>query len=139
VAGNQWGVYVQGYQVRFRAKVAFDQQVDDPALSVVFENEAGQSVFIASTGVEHECSGSFAAGEEAVFSVEFENRLAPGRYYPIASLARRGGGLDLIDRSRREIGFLVQGSAAQGGIVDLPYVSSVERATTGDRPRAEVS
>ena len=138
-AGQQWGVYMQGYQVRFRARVAFEEHVEDPALSVLFENEAGQPVFIASTAVEHERSGSFARGEEAVFSVEFENRLAPGRYYPVASLARRGGGLDLIDRSRREISFLVQGSTAQGGIVDLPCVSSIERTAAGARTRVEVS
>jgi ABC-type polysaccharide/polyol phosphate transport system ATPase subunit len=138
-AGQQWGVYMQGYQVRFRARVAFEEHVEDPALSVLFENEAGQPVFIASTAVEHERSGSFARGEEAVFSIEFENRLAPGRYYPVASLARRGGGLDLIDRSRREISFLVQGSTAQGGIVDLPCVSSIERTAAGARTRVEVS
>jgi hypothetical protein len=108
-------------------------------LRVTFENEAGQPVFVASTAVEHERSGSFVPGEEAVFSVEFENRLAPGRYYPIASLVRRGGGLDLIDRSTREIAFLVQSSTAQGGIVDLPYASSVERAAVGPRSRIEVS
>ncbi|HWW90954.1 MAG TPA: ABC transporter ATP-binding protein [Solirubrobacteraceae bacterium] len=138
-AGDQWGVYLQGYQVRFRARVAFDEAIDDPALRVTFENDAGQPVFVASTAVEHERSGSFVPGEEAVFSVEFENRLAPGRYYPIASLVRRGGGLDLIDRSTREIAFLVQGSTAQGGIVDLPYASSVERAAVGPRSRIEVS
>ncbi len=128
-AGDQWGVYLQGYMVRFKARVVFERKVEDPALRVQFENDAGQEVFVASTAVEHERSGSFEAGEEAIFSVEFENRFAPGRYYPVASLARRGGGLDLIDRSKREISFLVQGTAAQGGIVDLRYVSNVERTS----------
>jgi ABC-type polysaccharide/polyol phosphate transport system ATPase subunit len=137
--GNQWGVYMQGYAVRFRARVAIERQLEDPALSVSFENEAGQTVFVASTAVEHERSGSFAAGEEVVFTVEFENHLGPGRYFPVASLVRRGGGLDLIDRSKREISFLVQGSSAQGGLVDLPYRSNVERATADDRPRMEIS
>jgi ABC-type polysaccharide/polyol phosphate transport system ATPase subunit len=138
-AGKQWGVYLQGYPVRFRARVAFDERVDDPSLRVTFENEAGQPVFVASTAVEHERSGSFGVGEEAVFTVEFENRLAPGRYYPVASLARRGGGLDLIDRSKREVEFFVQGSTAQGGLVDLHYASNVERAEDSDRARIEVS
>lgn len=134
-AGKQWGVYVQGYPVRFCARVAFDEHIEDPALEVIFENEDAQRVFIASTAVEHERSGNFTPGEEAVFSVEFENRFAPGRYFPIANLARRGGGLDLIDRSKREISFLVQGSTAQGGIVDLPFTASIERAAAGERPK----
>jgi ABC-type polysaccharide/polyol phosphate transport system ATPase subunit len=128
-AGGQWGVYLQGYLVRFNARVVFDRPVEDPALRVQFQNEAGEDVFIATTAVQHERSGRFEPGEEAVFSVEFENRLAPGRYFPIATLARRGGGLDMIDRSKREIAVLVQGATAQGGIVDLPYVSNVERAS----------
>jgi ABC-2 type transport system ATP-binding protein len=138
-AGQQWGVYVQGHPVRFCARVVFNERIEDPALEVAFENDGGQRVFVASTAIEHERSGSFAPEEEAVFSVEFENRLGPGRYHPVASLARRGRGLDLIDRSKREISFLVQGSTAQGGLVDLPFTSSIERRAAADRHKAEVA
>jgi ABC-type polysaccharide/polyol phosphate transport system ATPase subunit len=126
--GNQWGVYLQGYLVRFNARVVFERRVVDPSLRVQFENEAGQDVFIASTAVQHERSGTFEPGDEAVFSIEFENRFSPGRYFPIATLAHRGGGLDMIARSKREIVFLVQSATAQGGVVDLPYTASIERA-----------
>jgi len=133
-AGEQWGVYLQGYMVRFSARVAFDRRVEDPALKVQFQNESGEDVFIATTAVQHERSGAFEPGEEAVFSVEFENRFAPGRYFPVATLARRGGGLDMIARSKREIAVLVQGATAQGGIVDLPYASNVARAGATSSP-----
>ena len=47
---------------------------------------------IATTAREHERSGHFDAGDEAVFSVRFDNHLAPGRYLPVATLVRRGAG-----------------------------------------------
>ncbi len=138
-AGGQWGVYLQGYTVRFSARVKFERRVADPELRVQFENDARQDVFIASTAVQHERSGAFEPGDEAVFSIEFENRFAPGRYYPVATIARRGAGLDVIARSKREIMFLVQGATAQGGLVDLPYVASVQRAPVSTMSGAHVA
>ncbi|HEX3909333.1 MAG TPA: ABC transporter ATP-binding protein [Solirubrobacteraceae bacterium] len=138
-AHEQWGVYLQGYVVRFNARVVFEQRVVDPALKVQFENEAGQDVFIASTAVQHERSGTFEAGEEAVFSVEFENRFSPGRYFPVATLARRGAGLDMIARSKREIAFLVQSATAQGGLVDLPYAANIERVAAPEPGHVHVA
>ena len=64
-----------------------------------------------------------------IFSVEFDNHLSPGKYYPTVNVARRGGGLDVIHRIRRMATITVFGSTAQGGVVDLPYVvTKVERA-----------
>jgi ABC-type polysaccharide/polyol phosphate transport system ATPase subunit len=138
-AGGRWAVYNQGYPVVFKARVAFAESVDDPALTVTFENEQRQPAMVATTAREHERSGRFEPGGEAVFSVRFDNHLAPGRYLPVASIVRRGSGLDLIDRYPRGVHFMVGGVVAGGGYVDLPYTTAVERVGSSDRPWAEVS
>jgi ABC-type polysaccharide/polyol phosphate transport system ATPase subunit len=138
IAGGRWALYNQGYPIVLKARVLFEQAVEDPALQVSFENEAHTSAMMATTGRQFERSGRFEAGEEAIFSVRFENHLSPGRYYPIASLARRGSGLDLIDRHPRGPSFIVGGINAEGGYVDLPYSADIERVGVGDRTRVEV-
>jgi hypothetical protein len=62
-----------------------------------------------------------------MFSFSFDNVLAPGRYSPVVALAHRGEGLNAIDRYDRGFSFLVTGTVAQGGIVDLPADVSIER------------
>jgi len=126
--GKRQNACLQGDTLRFKAAVAFESALDDPAFSVEIEDEWGSKIFVATTVVEHERSGHFAAGEEVVFGVEFENRLSPGKYYPTVNVARRGGGLDVIHRVRRMSTITVFGSAAQGGLVDLPYVAAVDRS-----------
>ena len=59
--------------------------VEDPAASVQVDNEEHRPVLVATTEVENERSGSFAPGEEVMFSFTFDNVLAPGRYSPCSS------------------------------------------------------
>ncbi len=138
-AGERWAVYNQGYPVVFKARVAFSESTADPALQVAFESEDRRTAMVTTTSREHERSGHFEAGDEAIFSVRFDNHLAPGRYLPVASLVRRGSGLDVIDRYPGGLHFMVGGVTAGGGYVDLPYTSAVERLGSSDRPRAEVT
>jgi len=138
-AGERWAVYNQGYPVAFRARVVFERAVDDPALRVTIENEDRRVAMVATTGHELERSGRFEAGEEAVFALHFVNHLAPGRYFPVASLVRRGRDLDVVDRYPRGLHFMVGGVAAGGGYVDLPYTATVERVRSGEHAPAEVS
>jgi hypothetical protein len=63
-----------------------------------------------------------------VFSFSFENVLAPGRYNPLFTLAHRGTGLDLIDRIEGAFSFVVTGSEAMGGAVDLPVEVGISRS-----------
>jgi len=136
--GTQAPMYLQGHEFRFCARVEFVQEVEDPGLTVDFENDEKVKVLVAGTAREHERSGRFAAGEQAVFSVAFTNLLAPGRYYPIVTVSRLGRGLEILDRSAREISIVVQGSTAEGGVVDLPVRAAIERAPSSDRRHAEV-
>jgi ABC-2 type transport system ATP-binding protein len=127
-AGDRWAVYNQGYPVVIKACVRFNASVDDPVLHLVIENEGRRPAVIAMTSREHERSGSFHAGDEAIFSVRFENYLCPGRYFPVLSLVRRGSGLDVIDRYPRGLHFMVGGPESTGGYVDLPFTSAIERS-----------
>ncbi len=137
IAGGRWALYNQGHPLVFKARVVFERAVEDPALQVSFENEAGHAALMATTGRQHERTGRFEAGDEAIFSVSFDNHLSPGRYFPIATLARRGSGLDMIDRHRRGLHFLVGGVNAEGGYVDLPYAAAIERVAGHHRARVQ--
>jgi ABC-type polysaccharide/polyol phosphate transport system ATPase subunit len=136
--GAQSPMYLQGQTLRFCARVEFVAESEDPGLTVEIENEDQVKVLVASTAIEHERSGRFAAGEEAVFSVEFTNVLAPGRYFPVVTVSRLGRGLEILDRSTRETSMVVAGSAARGGLVDIPVRASIERSPSSERRHAEV-
>ena len=104
----------------FHVEVEFAETVEDPSLTVAFVNDHGQNVFILSTIVEHDRSGTFRAGERAHFAVRFSNYLAPGRYEPLASLAHRGSGHELIDRWEGKLSIVVVSLTPTGGVVDVP-------------------
>jgi ABC-type multidrug transport system ATPase subunit len=127
-AGERQNACAQGERLRFKASVAFESSVEDPAFSVEIEDEWGTKIFVATTSLENERSGHFAAGEEVTFCVDFENHLSPGKYHPTVNVSHRGAGLDVIHRVRRMATITVFGSAAQGGLVDLPYSTRIERS-----------
>ena len=127
-AGERRTTLPQGQRVTLRALVRFMVDVEDPAASLYVLNEEHVAIVVTTTAREHERSGHFAAGEEALFSFSFENVLAPGRYSPLLTLAHRGTGLDLMDRFEGSLAFLVTGAGALGGLVDLPVEVSVERS-----------
>jgi ABC-type polysaccharide/polyol phosphate transport system ATPase subunit len=117
----------QRERITLHARVSFMVGVEDPAASVYVLNEEHKAVMVASTASEHERSGHFRAGAEAVFSFTFDNVLAPGRYSPMFTLAHRGFGVDLIDRFEGAFSFVVTGPEALGGFVDLPVEVAVSR------------
>jgi ABC-type polysaccharide/polyol phosphate transport system ATPase subunit len=125
----------QGQQVTLNALVRFTIDVEDPAASVYVLNENHVAVIVATSARDHEHSGHFRAGEEVLFSFTFENVLAPGRYSPLFTLAHRGTGLDLMDRFEGAFSFVVTGSGAMGGLVDLPVEVSVARQPSPISPQ----
>ncbi len=127
IAGKRQNVCLQGERLRFKAAVRFESAVDDPAFTVEIEDAWGTKMFVASTAAENERTGHFSAGEEVVLCIDFENRLSPGKYHPTVNVSRRGSGLDVIHRVRRMSTITVYGSAALGGVVDLPYTATIER------------
>ena len=127
-----------GTRNTFRAVVEFNEAVDDPSLTVAFVNDHGQNVVIISTMLDHERTGGFPAGGRALFAAEFDNILAPGRYEPLANLAQRGTGHELIDRWEKQMSIVVVGyGATAGGLVDVPcqwQITSTARDLSVERP-----
>jgi hypothetical protein len=133
-AGERLTSVPQGSRVRLRARVAFMVDVEDPQSSVYIHNSEHQAVIVVSSTVSNERTGHFRAGDEAVFSFSFENVLAPGRYNPVFNLAHHGFGLDTIDRFEGAFSFVVTGSEALGGLVDVPVEFGISRS---DSPLAQ--
>jgi ABC-type polysaccharide/polyol phosphate transport system ATPase subunit len=125
--GQRQQAVPQGQRITLRAKVAFLVDVEDPAASLYVLNEEHKAIIVASTVSDHERTGHFATGDEAVFSFSFDNVLAPGRYSPMFTLAHRGAGVDLIDRFEGAFSFVVTGAGALGGVVDVPVEVSATR------------
>ncbi len=115
----------QGEPLTLRALVTFNTDVRDPAVSMALFNEQRQQVVVATTAREQEESGAFAAGERAVFVFSFHNMLAPGRYHPVLTITHRGEGLDVIDRFAGGMSFVVSGTTASGGLVEIPVQTEV--------------
>ena len=120
----------QGQRITLKALVRFTVEVEDPSASVYVLNEDHVAIIVATSAGEDDRSGAFAAGEEVLFSFSFDNVLAPGRYNPLFTLAHRGTGLDLMDRFEGAFSFVVTGTGAMGGVVDLPVDVGVTRART---------
>jgi ABC-type polysaccharide/polyol phosphate transport system ATPase subunit len=118
----------QGTDIVVKAVAEFHGPLSDPAVGITIENEDRQPVFAASSIWVEERTGSFAAGDRATLTVKFPNVLAPGRYFITPYIARRGSGLDMVDRYPRMISFLVIGTRESGGIVELDHDLSFERS-----------
>jgi ABC-type polysaccharide/polyol phosphate transport system ATPase subunit len=130
-AGQRLSSVPQHQHVTLSARVRFMIPVQDPACSVYVHDDQHRTLLVMTTAVEHDRSGSFEHGDEAVFSFSFDNVLAPGRYAPVIWLANRGTGLDVIDRFEGKFSFVVTGPGALGGAVDIPITTEVSR--TGAR------
>jgi hypothetical protein len=107
--------------------VAFRGAAENPAFAAVFENHAGYPLFATSTDWAKRDTGTYAPGDEALFSVSLENAFAPGRLFGSPWVMRRED-RDLMDRRPRIASAVVTGTHVSGGLVDLPHDISLERA-----------
>ncbi|HZL48540.1 MAG TPA: ABC transporter ATP-binding protein [Solirubrobacteraceae bacterium] len=123
--GERRAVAPQSVPTTLKARVTFNAAVRDPMVTLAINNEQHQSVIVGSTGGEHENSGIFRAGEEAVFAFSFHNMLAPGRYEPTFTVTNRGSGLSVIDRYEGRFSFVVTGSVVSGGMVEVPVQTEI--------------
>jgi ABC-2 type transport system ATP-binding protein len=123
--GQRVNVINQGQRCHLTARVRFEQDEQDPVFAATFVNADRQNVFVANTAKAGYSTGSFRAGEDATFGLDFENSLAPGRYWVSIVLTHHRG--RQMDRWEQVFSFGVAGSGATGGIVDLPHDFQVER------------
>ncbi|HKP90887.1 MAG TPA: ABC transporter ATP-binding protein [Thermoleophilaceae bacterium] len=125
--GGPQSVLPQGRTCTFRMRVRFHAPAEHPAFAVLFESEARHPLFATSTDWASTQTGSYATGDEAVFSVSFENHFAPGRLLASPWVVRRGS-QDLFDRRPRMTSVVVTGTRTSGGLVDLEHDVALERA-----------
>jgi ABC-type polysaccharide/polyol phosphate transport system ATPase subunit len=121
----------QSEPLTIKTLVTFNAEVNDPAVSLTLLNEQRQPVVVATTTEQREETGRFAAEEHALFSFSFHNMLAPGRYHTILTITHRGDGLDVIDRFAGGLSFVVSGTSASGGMVEIPVETDVTRVGFG--------
>ncbi len=126
-ASERLTIAPQSVPTTLKALVTFNASVRDPAVTLTIENEHHQPVIVGTTVHEHERSGVFHAGEEAVFAFSFHNMLAPGRYEPCFTISHRGSGLSIIDRYEARFSFVVTGAVASGGLVEVPVQTDITR------------
>jgi hypothetical protein len=96
---------------------------------MVFYNDRWDELFVATTAFASARAGRFASGDSATFSVELSCVFGPGRYLPSAIVAHSGSGDDVIDRWDKVLSFVVVGPTATGGLVDVPYRTTIEPVT----------
>ena len=132
--GERRAAVPQGQRVTMHARVHFMVDVSDPSVSIYVLNEEHKAILVLSTVRDHERTGEFSAGEDAVFSFTFQNVLAPGRYNPTVIIAHRGTGVALLDQFKGEFSFVVTGADALGGLVDVPVEVATRRAEAAGSP-----
>jgi ABC-type polysaccharide/polyol phosphate transport system ATPase subunit len=125
--GQRTTALPQGRPCTFRAKLEFREPMQHPAVAVLFENDRHHPLFAASTDTfNHGDTGLFEAGDSAIFSVAFENSIAPGRIYASPWVIHRRG-TALADRRPRMLSAIVTGTQSSGGLVDLPHDVTLDR------------
>ncbi len=111
-----------------KVRVKFNWELEEPSLALSLDSDRGAKVFATSSTWAGKRTGSFRAGDEVVFSVSFDNVLAPGRYYASPHVALlEGGGAGIVDRRERAAALVVTGDGAEGGLVKVPHDFDLER------------
>jgi ABC-type polysaccharide/polyol phosphate transport system ATPase subunit len=124
--GHRTAALVTGRPCRFRTRVRFKAQLQDPVFGVNLHNSNHDHVWGANN-LSDEKSGRFEAGEEIVFDIAFRNVLAPDRYFATPAVANAAGGLSWHDRRDRFATVMVTGPRPANGLVELPFEVAVQR------------
>ena len=136
--GERHGTLPQGEVCSFRMRVVFNQEVENPALAVLIENEAHLPLFATSTDSVDYKTGRYAPGDEAVFSVRFENLFAPGRLFASPWVTSGQPRNDLLDRRPQFVSAVVTGTRNTGALVNLDHDVVVE-TSSGEKLSARAS
>jgi ABC-type polysaccharide/polyol phosphate transport system ATPase subunit len=126
--GERVNAVALGDPLQFCFEVDVHETLVDPVFAVVLRNDAHQALIRASTEQDGVASGQFEAGSRAVVRLEFENILAPNRYWGTASIALPGSGMEISDERVDIATLIVHGVRSSGAVVDMPHEFRVERA-----------
>jgi ABC-type polysaccharide/polyol phosphate transport system ATPase subunit len=125
--GERVNAVALGDPLQFCFEVDVHETLVDPVFAVVLRNDAHQALIRASTEQDGVASGQFEAGSRAVVRLEFENILAPNRYWGTASIALPGSGMEISDERVDIATLIVHGVRSSGAVVDMPHEFRVER------------
>ena len=117
----------------FAARIRFHEEIENPLFGINIQNSHRDHVMSASNVRSNPRCGTFAAGEEVLMRIRFENVLAPDRYHVTPAVARQGGAW--VDRRERMISIVVTGAKHTDALRDLPFELAIERGATA---RAEL-
>jgi ABC-type polysaccharide/polyol phosphate transport system ATPase subunit len=118
----------QGEALRMCMAVGFHTPIEDPLFSFHLRNEARHVVFATGSTVHMASTGSFAAGEEVVLRVAMDNWFPPGRYDFSPTVAREGGGADVLDLREDLATLMIHGTRHSGGVIEVPHTLEIERS-----------
>jgi ABC-type polysaccharide/polyol phosphate transport system ATPase subunit len=116
----------QSSRVTYRARVRFDAPIEKPIFGMILKGESGEHVFVTNTMLDGVDTGSYAAGEEAVYSVAFDAHLAVGRWTASPAVAYQDA-QRFADWWEDGVLISVMGQGHSGGLADLPHETRVER------------
>jgi ABC-type polysaccharide/polyol phosphate transport system ATPase subunit len=118
--GLRTDVLEQGGSCAMCLRVRFLDDTADPVFAVTLRDANGRAVFAAST--EWDDRGlEFGPGEVVDVALTFDNWFAPGRYTLEGEVRHPGSGRQVMASSEQAAGFVVTGSRAGGGVVDVPH------------------
>jgi hypothetical protein len=117
----------QGRSCALCMRVRFVAPTLDPVLGIVLADPDGGIVFAASTEWE-EPLGQFSPGEVVDLALSFDNWFAPGRYAVAGRVLQPGAGRRVIAEQTEAASFVVTGSRAGGGVIDVPHAFNLFRA-----------
>jgi ABC-type polysaccharide/polyol phosphate transport system ATPase subunit len=126
-SGERVSAMAQGEPLRLCAEVRFHTPVEHPLFALHLRNEVRHTIFATSTDLHQGPTGRFEAGESVTIRAALDNWLAPGRYELTPTVARRGGGADVLDLREDLASLIVHGTRASGGIVEIPHSLELER------------
>ena len=132
-AGDEVPVLPHGEPMVVAASVRFREAVEEPIFGFELHNGRGELVVHVTSADHHFRTGSYAAGEEAVFRFRFDNVLAADAYTGTPSIAHRAHRQNWMDRRERLLAFTVTSSLRINAAVEVPADIAVERWPAADR------
>ena len=124
--GTRQTVLQQGRRATYRARVRFEGAMEQPIFGVILKAETGAHVFVTNTMLDEVETGTFAAGEEVVYSVSFDVHLGDGYCTATPAVAHQDA-QRFADWWEDAVTFSVRGPRRTGGLVDLPHETQLER------------
>jgi len=109
-------------------RVVFNERMQDPIFAFSLTDDHDRIFMDAGNVNDARGSGAFQPGESVVVRISFNAHMAAGRFHVTTSVARRGTGLDVLDRRDRIMSFVVTAAQETSGMVLLPYELDVQRS-----------